>query len=93
MLATEAEAANRQCVGPANCGMVMSTREPREDRRCIGSSCMAWRWMCTVRKLIYENGDAFEQLPEDKWLGVCGIVEPTAKGFFESVDMLPKRQK
>jgi hypothetical protein len=61
---TEEQAATKVCVQRrcnAGSGVVM-------DHVCIGSECMAWRWL-----------DALN--PQDVQLGYCGLAgEPTAYG-------------
>ncbi len=103
MIMTEADAKQCRCVGPQQCGkeVVIGGEEVRigddimlgvrTKRLCIGSKCLAWRWMCTATTLIYEDGDGMEQLPEYEWLGTCGVIDPLTKPYTKSKSMLPKR--
>jgi hypothetical protein len=44
MIVTEEEAKKKACCGPRNDSI------GQWDRRCIGSECMAWRWISKTEK-------------------------------------------
>lgn len=58
MIVREKEAGGYRCCGPMGCGTVKSG--PFDSRFCIGSRCMAWRWV---------DG---ENIPA-KTYGYCGL--------------------
>jgi len=50
---TEDEAKTKRCCGPEGCGFVGNDKE----RYCIGSQCMAWRWIKIDRDYKFGPAD------------------------------------
>lgn len=68
MIVTEEEAKTKICCGDEGCGQVVIVKvglvEDNYERRCIGSACMAWRWL---------DGTIYNGHPrEPEALGYCG---------------------
>lgn len=67
---TEGEAKTKWCCGPKMVAdMFLASKgypNPNLNGRCIGSSCMAWRW-----DIEYNRNRKFDK-PADAW-GFCGL--------------------
>lgn len=62
---TEKEAETTRCCGPDGCGAAISIAS--NDRYCIGSSCMGWRWVPAPL-----NGSLTVPDPTDGYCGLAG---------------------
>jgi hypothetical protein len=70
---TEEEAKTTRCCGPEGCGI---KKEPFNDRYCIGSACMAWRWddrIAVDRHSSWVVRDRYGEPEPAKPTGYCGL--------------------
>ncbi len=72
---TEGEAKTTRCCGDEGCGIKREIRKQEAPfnefyaRFCIGSACMAWRWVT-----LYGESDFGERIAEiSKTDGYCGL--------------------
>lgn len=82
MLLTENEAKEKRCCGPVGCGRKPSAAltSASDDRFCIGSACMGWRW--AGWSSLSQSNTADELVPSDgKGPMRLQPKEPNGKGW------------
>lgn len=69
----ESEALTKRCIGPEYCGEKRKEGMFAAARYCIASGCMAWKWKYKSKRILYEEGDSFEDMRKEDWLGYCAF--------------------
>lgn len=84
MVVTEIEATQKWCpqarIGDGGYNAIAEPLKGNHTTRCVGSSCMMWRWD-TTRKCIQEQSisrasyrpSLYVDLPKEQWTGYCGM--------------------
>lgn len=80
MLLNEEEAKETRCCGPEGCGRINMSGDMA--RYCIGSDCMAWRWIGWSGPCVIPPGATVEWRPQytpykmsddQERFGYCGL--------------------
>lgn len=72
----EGQAGKVRCCGPENTGALIGDANGDYHRYCIGSKCMAWRWVsqASMNNPTRQPGAGIQTIKQE--VGYCGLAGP-----------------